>query len=201
MNRNLFIIGLGVALVLMAILLKEFVRDVIIIPLFRLIRFVDDLPQDILWFFSIGVMVFFAYKSLIHWRLPRFKDRTRKIERTGQIDAVAGLIKRSQKGGYYREHLAQYLCDLILETLAYRERVTTDIIKERLNSGTMDVPHDILSYLKAGTHEVHFARKRKGILLQTDTYGSIPDLDPERIVTFLENHLEHRSEVAGDKKA
>ena len=114
---------------------------------------------------------------------------------------MAGLLKRSHKGGYFKERLAEYLCDLILETLAYRERVTPEIIKERLSSGTVDVPHDILAYLKVGLkHDLHITQKRKRNFLRSDDRPFVLDLDPERIITYLENELEHRMEVTRDIK-
>ena len=112
------------------------------------------------------------------------------IDRQGRVEVLTGLIKRSHKGGYFEERLTQYLCDLTLETLAYRDRVTPEVIKEQLHSDLLDIPHEILVYLRVGLKRDAFLfNKGKKIFLESDEQGSAPDLDHERLVIFLENQL------------
>ena len=196
MNRKLLLIGLGFAIVFMALLLRDFVRDSLIIPLLKLIRFVDDLPQDLLWFFFLGIILFFAYKSLIKWEIPGFKVRRSKVNHRGQIEVLADLIGKADEGDYFRERLVQYLCELTLEILAYRERLTPAIIKERLRSGTLNVPPEIMAYLQAGLiWDSHHYRKMGRIRLRSNTQGSPLDLEPMRVVEFLEYQLSYQLEV------
>jgi hypothetical protein len=193
MNRNLLPIGLGLTIVLLALLLRDFVRGKVIIPFLKVVRFVDDLPQDLIWFFFIGIIVFFAYKTLIRWKMPGFKSRRTQVINPGQIEVLAELIRKANQGNYFRERLTQYLCDLTLKILAHRERLTPEIMKERLKSGTLDVPPEIMVYLQAGLiwDSPHHRKSEKIPLL---------DLDTKRIVQFLEHQLEYELEVSRDAK-
>jgi hypothetical protein len=193
MNRNLLPIGLGLTIVLLALLLKDFVRGKVIIPFLKVLRFVDDLPQDLIWFFFIGIILFFAYKTLIKWKIPWSKSRRTQVVNQGQIEVLAELIRKANQGDYFRERLAQYLCDLTLKIIAHRERLTPEIMKERLKSGTLDVPPEILAYLQAGLiwDSPHYRKREKTPLL---------DLDLKRIVQFLEHQLEYELEVSRDAK-
>ncbi|MBL7174625.1 MAG: hypothetical protein ISS66_02250 [Desulfobacteraceae bacterium] len=193
MNRNLLPIGLGLTIVLLALLLRDFVRGKIIIPFLKVVRFVDDLPQDLIWFFFIGIIVFFAYKTLIKWKMPGFKSRRTQVINPGQIEVLAELIRKANQGYYFRERLTQYLCDLTLKILAHRERLTPEIMKERLKSGTLDVPPEIMVYLQAGLiwDSPHHQKSEKTPLL---------DLDPKLVVQFLEHQLEYELEVSRDAK-
>jgi hypothetical protein len=183
MNRNLLPIGLGLTIILLALLLRDFVRGNVIIPFLKVLRFLDDLPQDLIWFFFIGIILFFAYKTLIKWKIPWSKSRRTQVKNQGQIEVLAELIRKANQGDYFRERLAQYLGDLTLNILAHRERLTPEIMKERLKSGTLDVPPEILVYLQAGLiwDSPHHRRREKTPQL---------DLDPKRIVQFLEHQLE-----------
>jgi hypothetical protein len=193
MNRNLLPIGLGLTIVLLALLLKDFVRGKVIIPFLKVLRFVDDLPQDLIWFFFIGIILFFAYKTLIKWKIPWSQSRRTQVMNQGQIEVLAELIRKANQGDYFRERLEQYLCDLTLKILAHRERLTPEIMKERLKSGTLDVPPEILAYLQAGLiwDSPHHRKREKTPPL---------DLDPKRIVQFLEHQLEYELEVSRDAK-
>jgi len=191
MKRNLLPIGLGLAIGLLALLLRDFVREEVLIPLLKLVRFVEDLPQNMLWFFFLGIMVFLAYKSLNKWRPPGLKARRPKTDHRGQIAVLAGLIEQARQGGYFRGRLAEYLAELTVETLAHQERLTPEITKERLRSGTLDVPPEILAYLRAGlmSDSAHY-RKRGKMRFRSKAQGSPLDLDPGRVVEFLEHRLE-----------
>jgi hypothetical protein len=169
------------------------VREKVIIPFLKVLRFFDDLPQDLIWFFFIGIILFFAYKTLIKWKVSGFKSRRTQVRNPGQIEVLAELMRKANQGDYFRERLAQYLCDLTLKILAHRERLTPEIMKERLKSGTLDVPPEILVYLQAGLiwDSPHHRKREKTQLL---------DLDPGRIVQFLEHQLDYELEVSRDAK-
>jgi hypothetical protein len=202
MNRNLLPIGLGLTIVLLALLLRDFVREKVIIPFLKVLRFFDDLPQDLIWFFFIGVILFFAYKTLIKWKMAGFKSRRTPVVNPGQIEVLAELMRKANQGDYFRERLAQYLGDLTLKILAHRERLTPEMIKERLKSGTLDVPPEILLYLQAGLlWDSPHHRKREKMHLRSTAHDSPLDLDPKRIVQFLEHQLEYELEVSRDAKA
>ena len=191
MKRNLLPIGLGLTIGLLALFLRDFVREEVVIPLLKLVRFVEDLPQNMLWFFFLGIMVFFAYKSLNKWRPPGLKVRRPKTSHRGQIELLVGLIEQARQEGYFRERLARYLGELTLETLALQERLTPEIMKEHLRSGTLDVPPEILDYLRAGliSDSPHYGKRGK-MYFRSEAQSSPLELDPGLVVEFLEHQLE-----------
>jgi hypothetical protein len=190
MKKKLFLIGCVITMVLLALLLKDLAREAIVIPILKVFRTFDFFPQILLWFSFVLAMFLIACKSLTRWSLPVSGIPSRKKNFEGRIEVLAGLIRKSHKGIYYKRRLSQYLGKLTLETLACRERQTAEIMKERLRSGTLDVPPEILAYLQAGIQwgSAYSGRRKKGARLVDQ--GSPLDLDYERVVEFLEHEME-----------
>ena len=191
MKKKLFLIGCVITMGLLALLLRDLAREGIVIPLMKAFRVFDFIPQILLWFSFILAMFLLACKSLNRWSLPVPGIPSRGKNFAGRIEVLAGLIRKSRKGIYYKRRLSQYLGKLTLETLAYRERQTREIMKERLRSGTLDIPPEILAYLQAGMQwDSASSGKRKKMGTRSVEQGSPLDLDYERVVEFLEREVE-----------
>jgi len=189
MKRNLTLIGSGLLIVLLTIFLKDFVKEWIIIPLLSVIRMIENLRQDVVWFLFIGLIIFFAYKNLIRWRISWVENRySRKYSRE-HLDDLTDLIRNSHRSDFFMERLVRYLSELIIETLAYRERLTPKEIKEHLYSGTLSLPGDIFDFLRAALETDNYVlMKREKRERLTDRNSSLK-LDPLRVVEYLENQL------------
>ncbi|MFC1533287.1 hypothetical protein ACFLZG_03365 [Thermodesulfobacteriota bacterium] len=179
MKNRLLGIGLALAICILALLLKDFVRNGILIPLLEIFQLIKDLPQIVIWIFFIGIMLIPAFKSLDKLRPHVFERRGGKMmAHVGKIEEIARLIRNAHSSkGYFRERLARYLGEFSVDVLAYREKLSREIIMDHLESGSLDAPLEIRHYLRAGL---------LGDLSQKNTL----DLDPIRLVEFLEQQLE-----------
>ena len=191
MKQKLFYIGLAFAVCILALLLKDLVREGVVIPIIMFFRFIDEIPQIVIWFLCIGIMVMVAYNSISKrsFSIPEFRRSKRRHR--GRIEQLSDMIKKARQGGYFGAQLSKYLGDLILKTMALRERLTREIIKERLEAGTLDAPPDILAYMQRGLLEdsFHYQKRRKG-LSRSEAQDSPHDPDPGKVVEFLEHQLE-----------
>ena len=198
MRRYWVSIVSAAVVIFMALFMRDFVREGIIIPFFRLARFFQSFPQEVLWFFFLGLVVYVAAKSQKNWEIQKRKNKKTKTEQLGRIENLAILIKQARQGTYTRERLARHLGELALQTLAYQERHSLDVMKARLRRGNLNVPPDIMNYLQAGLSWEHAFHQRKGRWpFRKQILSSPLDLDPLKVVEFIESLLE----VSSDAKA
>ena len=198
MRRYWFSIVLAAAVIFMALFMRDFVRDGVVIPFSRFVRFLQSFPQEVLWLFFLGIIVYAAAKSQKNWERQKKKNKNTKTKQLGRIESLAILIKQARQGTYTRERLARRLGELTLQTLAYQERHSLDVMKARLRRGDLNVPPDILSYLQAGLSWEHTFHQKKGRWpFRKQILSSPLDLDPHEVVEFIESLLE----VSSDAKA
>ena len=200
MRRNLTVVALILLIsVPLALILRGFTREVILSILLRLSwlarLYIDSLPQPILWVAFISVAFVIAARSLI----KRSSSPVMTIEaerlRTGRVHNLMRAIHRTSQGIYFKWRLAQHLLGLTLEVLAHQERTTPLQMKERLKSGVLDAPPEIKAYLLTGLTPILSRRadlitRIKQIFTPTRPISPL-DLDPERVIKFLEDQLEN----------
>ena len=176
---------------LLALLFQGFLRQVIVVPLLYAYWFVrlclESLPQSLLWALFIGVAVVIAGKSLsVKKAKSRQERRGFTIEHQGKIEAWMERVRLARRGNYFKVRLARRLAEFSLETLAYRERLAPQEIQAQLESGTLEAPQEIQAYLKAGLSM--FTQRLRA------PQASPLQLNPERVVQFLEDLLQGRRE-------
>ena len=189
MKKNLIWVGTGLLILALTIYLMDFVKEWIAIPILSVIRMIENLRQDVVWFLFIGLIIYFAYKNLLRWRISWTEKRYPGKYKREQIDYLTDLIRNSHTSDFFRERLVRYLSELTIEILAYRERLTPKEIREHLFSGSLFLPKDISEFLQAALeaqNKVPMNRKKRGRL--TDRYSSLK-LDPLRVVEYLESQL------------
>ncbi|MBW2062371.1 MAG: hypothetical protein JRI95_12550 [Deltaproteobacteria bacterium] len=190
MKRLFSPVCLALIIVLLALLLKDFVRQGIIIPFLKLFWSISSLPQDVFWFFFLGMAAVITWRSLNRWRLPRLEVHGPRMSQPGPIKNLTSLVERARHGVYSKERLARYLGELAIDILASRERLGVEVMKKRLKSGALDVPPDIRAYFQAGlTWDSSYFRKGTRKMLRSQTQTTPLDLDPEIVVEFLEDLL------------
>ncbi len=182
----------------LALLLHEFTREVLLSILLRLSwyarLYVDSLPQPILWAAFIAIAIVIAARSLLKRRsTPEVTPEVARI-RMGRVYNLMQAISRTSEGPYFKWRLAQHLLGLTLETLAYGERTSPNRVRERLKSGALDIPSEIEAYLLTGMTPVLSTRSNlitrvKDAIFPTHQITPL-DLDPERVIQFLEDRLE-----------
>jgi hypothetical protein len=188
MRKRLLLIGLLLLpVVLMAVLIQGFVRDVIVIPLFYvfwLLRLLfESISQVLLWGLFVVVVVIVAGRSLVK-RVPRLQGRPVEERRRGRVEEWLRLIQQTKQGAFGKWRLANALGQLAVEVLAGEERLEPKEIRRRLENGTLDVPPEIRAYLQSRMPVASAQRHARPRARATD---SDPDL--ERIVQFLEDQL------------
>jgi hypothetical protein len=183
-KTGIFYLTIVLAVIVLALLMRDFVAEKIIVPLLEFIRVFDDLPQALLWFFVIGVIMLFEWKSLARWAFPDSRQRRSKIDQRGRIEVLADLIRRARREAYFRKKLSQYLADLTFAILAYRKGSTPKRMKKCLESGTLDIPPEMSAYFQAG-YERSAAPHR-------DQADASMNLNPADVVAFLERQLLER---------
>ncbi|MBW1711236.1 MAG: hypothetical protein JRG97_16270 [Deltaproteobacteria bacterium] len=196
MKKALISAGITVAVVLLTFLLRGFVREGFVVPIFKLVRIAASLPQDIYWFFFLGVAAVIASRSLNRWSLPQIRARGPQTGQPGQLEHLVDLLEKAHQGVYTKERLARYLGELTLDILAYQERIDLEVVKGRLRAGTLNVPPDILAYLRAGLMwDSTYQRQKRDKHFKPETQAPPLDLNPSRMVEFLESQMEGYSDI------
>jgi hypothetical protein len=189
--------GILLALVLLAFVIQDFVRELFLYPLVYLywsLRLIyEAIPGAIWWGVAIALLVLLALKSLSQHaeRVPAAEEH-RAISLT-RPQTWARLIKKTRHGDYFKWQLAREISQLALAHIANHERLTLEQAKTKLARGQLDLPPKIQAYLAAGS-----LAKSYGHYTQTEPELRVPgtqtpiDMDPEEIVSFMENLLASR---------
>lgn len=176
-----------VPIVIMAIVLRDFVRAELIGPVLYAYWFirliVESIPQIWEWitFILIATVLFvrgFASKPII-WQ----NRRSEAVDR-GRVEDWAGLIRLSRTEEFARWRLAQRLGALTGEILANEERVSQREIWRRLDRGTLRVSQPLRAYLTAQLRSICPSGLRR-----LRPQSSPLDLDPREVVQFLEDRI------------
>lgn len=191
-NRFLPLILALASAACLAYLVKDFIRDVIVLPLlyvfWYLTLFLRSLPQFLFWAIFILVALIMALRSLSRER----DERGSKIEPPalgGPVAVWSRLIHHAEAGGYSRWQLSQSLARLTWELVGDGERLTTQQIDTRLRRGELDLPPEIRAYFQAGMAPYQPISRLKRRLLGNHTNTPL-DLNPEQVIQYLEEKLD-----------
>jgi hypothetical protein len=201
MSRRLLLALLAIVLALtvpLALLFRDFVRDVFLVELLRMFwgarLLYESLPQLPLWILLLVLLVVIALRSLMRRPGAVRKQVVPDVEPQGQVRVLARWIERASRGEYFRWSLAQHLGGLAWEIMAQREHTTPAQLKGRMSAGDLDLPPVVAAYLQPDRLPRHSAvaglvatiRDRLGA-------GGRPSaLDPDlvRVVEFLEDQMQ-----------
>jgi len=191
-NRFLpLIISLALA-GLLAFLVKDFVREVIIRPflyvLWYLTLFLKSLPEFFFWGLFILIALIMAGKSLAKGSEPRKSTHEEKASQGGPVAVWARMAEHAERGGYSRWQQAQALARLTWHVLGDGERLSLYQIQERLyRDETLDLPPEIKAYFQACMLPYQplprFGRRK------LEARFAPLNLDPGEVVKFLEDKL------------
>jgi hypothetical protein len=187
-----YLLPLGLILltaILLAPLIRNFIRDVVVIPLLYLVwvgRIVfDTIPQTAFWGCFLVIALLMAAASLLKQRESPSRIREVKLVQLGRVETWAKLIRQAVQEDYYQWRLAQPLRELIVETLAHEARLTPKQIMQRLRDEQLDLPAEIYAYLQASLKSLsHLSAPR--FRFRPHRRASPLNLDPESLVQFLE---------------
>lgn len=192
MKRNILITGCIITMGLISFMLKDFVRENLAAPSIQLVRLFKDLPQSFIWFVFVIFVFTVAYASLNRWK--PLQITLRKKEKTvprGNIEKLADMVKRAEKGGFSKYLYLQYLGELSVQTLACKKKTTPENIRNLIVSDELDIPSDILAYLN---YLVQNSSYRYGAPrdARSSNWKKLETLkiEPSRVVRFIEEQLE-----------
>ena len=188
MRTRFLLIGLLLLpVVLMAVVIQGFVRDVIVVPLFYvfwLLRLLfESISQVLLWGVFIIVVVIVTGRSLVK-RVPRLQVRPAEDRRRGRVEEWLRLVRQTNQGAFGKWRLANALEQLAVDVLASQERLESREIRRRLENGTLEVSPEVLAYLRARM-PIASTQRHASLRVQATTV----DHDLERVVQFLEEQL------------
>jgi hypothetical protein len=191
MKKRLLPLGIILlAAILLAPFIRNFIREIIVIPLLYVLwigRIVfDTIPQVYFWGCFLMIALLMASVSLL--KKSKFQSSSHEVKTVplGRVEMWAHLIRQATQEGYYQWRLAQPLRDLILETLAHEGRLTSKQIKQRLRNDQLDLPPEIGAYLLASFRSLSYLSAPR-FRFRSHRPASPLDLDPELLVQFLED--------------
>lgn len=173
--------------VVMAFVLQDFVREVLIGPIFYaywVVRlFLGSIPQVWEWVAFVLLVAYIVARSLV--TLPSL-PRRRQVEPVehGRVEDLARLLQQAHGDAFARWRVAQRLGGLVGDVLADAERVSQREIWRRLDRGQLDVPPSLRAYLTA-----RFQAVGRSNLRGFRAAPSPLDLEPREVVQFLEDQI------------
>jgi hypothetical protein len=203
MKRHLLpIVLIVLAAILFAPLCRTFVREVVIIPFLYIFWigkfFIDTIPQAVIWFSFVAILfsilVFsFVGKRPVPRRGPPPAQTTQS--RTG---AWLKLIEQAGQDDYFKWRLGQRLQKLAIRQLAHQNNETVRDTRNQLRKGTLDLPVEITEYFQASLQPLgNLSRPGRWKFWHSRSPSPL-DLDPNVVVTFLEqletDNKHHREE-------
>ncbi len=188
------LLAILLASLLLTMLLQNLVGRAIVEPLLYFYwigqLILASIPQPFIWGAFLLVALFIAARSLLSRSTPA---RSRPRRRAADQDRIEGwhiLLSQAHQETYYQWQLAQRLQKLAVAILAHHQKRPAKEIKQGLSSHSLDMPPEILAYLAAGmTPFSHFTGSDS--ILPTKKEPTPLDLDPERVIQFLEEQFEY----------
>lgn len=194
---------LAAIILLLAIPLRLFlldeVRQMLLGPLLPLVQagqlLSQAIPQALLWALGLLIAGALALRSL-NWRPRHAPRRSAAVGwHAGPVRVWVRWLQEQGQGDYFRKRLAHRLGRLLVQALAPYERLTASQARRLLDR--LDAPPEVRAYLQAGFEPEPPATITRWSILarlksrfRVNTRRSPLDLDPEKVVRFLETQLE-----------
>lgn len=196
-SNRLLLAGLVLLLAIpLMLILKDVVREVVLIPLWRVLWLLSlvlrAIPQVFFWGALLVIILFLAVKSLARQEKPIKKVWDVEPGYPGRVMIWAQRVYLMERGEYSRRYMAQRLRRLVLEVLAYSERLNIEQVRQRLKTGELDTPPEVQACLQAeltSMSKLHGWFSRLWHRLRPGTRTAPPDFDLDRVIQFLEDQL------------
>lgn len=182
--------------VALAYALKDSVSKYVILPftyLWRMIEIIyEALPQAFWWVIFLLILSTVALRNVLrHFRLSGPAPLPIQEQRISRARSWARWLELSGKGDYSQWLLARNLARLTLDIFAHQERQSPEQARAHLQGGKYRLPPEILAYIQVGLDAPSFRHYTDLLALLHSTRSASPlDLDPEKIIEFLENRIQ-----------
>jgi hypothetical protein len=183
-RRLILILTVIAAVEIVALGIRGFLAETLITPLLYLIwgavRIFESIPQGIIWLTFVLAASIVALVSVWGGRRNDAQHADAGAPR-GRVYEWQRLVALAQRHDYSRWRMAQRLMLLLAETMAARERVELRVARQRIATGMIDAPQDVIDFLRAGADSY---RPRRRIFLQRGE--SALDVDLDQVVAAVE---------------
>lgn len=185
MQRYLPLAVVLLATAVLVLALDNFLQDVVIQPLLYTLWFaglvLSSLHQSVFWGVLLLVALVLILRSLGGGERSVTAVPEKRYPSQGQVRRWMGLLERAENQRFARWNLAQTLRKLTQETLSPDERRAKrrDPIEHKL-------PPDIAHYFDAKLPPAQSLSLRQRLQTKPSQPSHPLDLDPEVVVTFLE---------------
>jgi hypothetical protein len=183
-RRLILVLTLIAVVEIVALGIRGFLAETLITPLLYLVwgavRIFESIPQGIIWLTFVLAASIVALVSVWGGRRNDAQHADAGAPR-GRVYEWQRLVALAQRHDYSRWRLAQRLMILLAETMAARERVELRVARQRIATGMIDAPQDVVDFLRAGADSY---RPRRRIFLQRGE--SALDVDLDQVVAAVE---------------
>jgi hypothetical protein len=135
------------------ILLEDFVREAIVMPLAYqvwLLRVVTDaLPQSLVISVVVALAVYLAVRSLRPGKPVDAETQRRSRESEGALRRWNERLSLLVEHRYSRDRFDHYIGRLVTKVIAHSEHLSTREVNARLQAGDLPVPDDIRPFVEA----------------------------------------------------
>lgn len=189
-------IFLGLFLVtLVMIMLHRYVGEAILITLLYFLwiakLIIHSVPQVVPWLLFLMIAFFMAVHYIGRLKTEGKAHRSKLGDNTGQVIFWAKRFHKTAPGGYYQRDTARLLGRLTIGILNLQGRKDLKKPAVQLVTEASDIPDDIKTYFLAGLEFETAGIPKRGRMhrflrwLGYKKTGPL-DLDPERVVEFIE---------------
>jgi hypothetical protein len=195
--RTALAIAVALATLGLAIVLREQVREIVVLPMVRfawlLGLYLRIVPQWVLWGVFLTVALFIAIGSVLRPEISgERRRREAPMEHPGPIETEMRWIRLAARGSYGRWRLAQRLAELMAQAEAHRTRTPLARVKRQLAQGDWQAPDEIVSYVQAGlspppSRTTWLALSQMG---RQRAPRLTPNADPERVIAYIQEEIE-----------
>lgn len=190
-RKSIMLIGAGIVGLLIAFASRQFIYASVIVPLaylWWLIKlYYHLLPQAVVWILLIVALGFAGIHGLL-LEIPIGKVKPMKAAKVeSPLEALAGLIRKSQRGNYYKWMIANRLGNIARELLDQREGKQIAQKFSRLAGRDWNPPADVQAYLQSGIGGSFADYPQK---VWTKNTPSPLSLEPQKALEYLEVEME-----------
>lgn len=150
------LIGLAVITGLLAFPLRQAVHEAVVVPVAYLLwvlgLFYRSFSQGIWWLILVVLVLLLLGRSLAPPLPQPGRSRVRPKPPRGPVEELAGWLKRSGDGMYFKWLIANRLGKLAYQVLAQRERGRPRSVFEPLTGPDWDPSPELQRYLQSGLH-------------------------------------------------
>jgi len=182
---------------LLALIISGSIGDVVVVPLlflwWAMQVLYSSIPQALLWGVFVVIAVLLVAKNFPSSSAPVLPTAP-QTDAPGRVTEWSRWLHDARRDAHSRWRLAQRLSQLAAETLAFREQCSPQEISQRLNDGSLDIPPQLRAYLRAGNAPYwpkSKLRRRFGRRAQDTTQADPLDLDPQLVIEYLEETVQH----------